>query len=293
MSIVAWLSRFVLRVFGRSVIVCVLFALLVLPDWLACALLGGLAVVVWFCGCLLAWVVSALLVRRRCLAVGAVCLLGVLSGCALSGLGAVGCAEYLVSALVLSLVSGLLLVGLGFVRLVLLSLFLSHRVVGGFLSACGLLFGFRWLSRLVGFEAVGSPVLALLARLALPVAHRSLAPVFVLFGRVAFLCLVLGLGVPLFPVLGLCVGLAALLVVAWLVVGVVGPPFVSCRLGLVCLGVARVGRLLSLVPGLRVPDLSVSLCRALFFRGVLLSVFGFVSSVSLASMFSARGGDGF
>ena len=74
----------------------------------------------------------------RTLAVGPVAVVSLMTAAAVAPLAAQGSPEYLGAAIALALVSGLLLLAMGLLRLGFLANFLSHPVVSGFITASGL-----------------------------------------------------------------------------------------------------------------------------------------------------------
>ncbi|WP_413616667.1 sulfate permease [Halomonas cupida] len=288
LPILAWLPHYTPRLLGSDLIAGVIVTIMVIPQSLAYAILAGLPAVVGLYASLLPAVVYALLGTSRSLAVGPVAIIALMTGAALSRVAAPGSDEYLAAALVLSLLSGLMLAGMGFLRLGFFANFLSHPVIGGFLSASGLLIAISQLSHMLGIEAGGYTAMALLDSLARHLANSHWPTMLTGFGSLAFLYLMRGFGLTLFTALHLPRGLADMLVRAGPVVAVVATTLISWRLDLASLGVATVGSIPAGLPGLTLPNLDLSLWHALLVPALLISVVGFVESISMAQMLAAK-----
>src|SRR6185503_11661807 len=105
---------------------------------LAYALLAGLPAQVGLYASMAPLVLYAIFGTSRTLAVGPVAVVSLMTAAAVSPLAAQGTPEYLGAAIALALVSGLLLLVMGLLRLGSLANFLSHPVTGGFITASGI-----------------------------------------------------------------------------------------------------------------------------------------------------------
>lgn len=288
LPILAWLPHYNMRLLGSDLIAGIIVTIMVIPQSLAYALLAGLPAVVGLYASLMPAVVYALLGSSRSLAVGPVAIIALMTGAALSRVAAPGSDEYLAAALVLSLLSGLILVVMGILRLGFFANFLSHPVTGGFLSASGLLIAISQLSSMLGIKADGYTAFALLNSLIQHLGNSHWPTMLVGFGSLAFLYLLRGPGRKLFTALHLSRGLVDMLVRAGPVVAVITTTLISWRLDLAALGVATVGYIPPGLPGLTLPSFDLSLWHALLVPALLISVVGFVESISMAQMLAAR-----
>ncbi|MEE3215332.1 MAG: SulP family inorganic anion transporter, partial [Pseudomonadota bacterium] len=237
---------------------------------------------------LLPAVAYAVLGTSRSLAVGPVAIIALMTGAALSNVATQGTSAYVEAALVLALLSGLMLTLMGFLRLGFFANFLSHPVIGGFLSASGLLIAISQLSHLLGIDAGGYTALALITHQVQQLDHINWPTLAVGASTLLSLWLMRGYGVAALTALRLPEGLARLLVKAGPVVAVVVTTLLSWQLDLARYGVATVGQIPAGLPSLAMPNIDLPLWHALLVPAMLISVVGFVESISMAQMLAAK-----
>nr|WP_300308508.1 sulfate permease [Halomonas sp.] len=288
LPILAWLPHYNRRLCGADLLAGLIVTVMVIPQSLGYAILAGLPAVVGLYASLLPVVIYALFGTSRTLAVGPVAIIALMTGAALSRVAAPGSEEYLQAALVLSLISGLMLAAMGFLRLGFFANFLSHPVIGGFLSASGLLIALTQLTNLLGMQASGYNGLELTGSLLrhLDSFHWPTASVGI--SSLIFLYLVRLYGLRVLKALLLPDAIAALFVRAGPVIAVVVATWISWHFDLAASGVATVGQVPSGLPGLSFPLLDTSIWHALLIPALLISIVGFVESISMAQMLAAR-----
>jgi sulfate permease, SulP family len=288
LPILTWLPHYNLRLGGADLLAGLIVTVMVIPQSLAYALLAGLPAVVGLYASILPAVLYALLGTSRTLAVGPVAIIALMTGAALSGVATPGTPEYLQAALVLSLLSGLMLVAMGLLRLGFFTNFLSHPVIAGFLSASGILIAASQAAHLLGIEANGYTAIALLGSLALNLGAVHWPTLALGAGSLLFLLLCRGRGKAQLSRLGLTAPTAALLARSGPVLAVLVTTGLSWYFSLADRGVAVVGDIPGGLPPLTLPGFDVSLWRALLVPALLISVVGFVESISMAQMLAAR-----
>lgn len=167
-----------------------LTAILLIPQALAYALLAGLPPQVGLYASVLPVVAYALLGSSRSLAVGPVAVAAIMVSAALGPYAAGDPERYLSGALMLSLLSGLLLLAMAALRLGWLANFVSHPVLSGFTTGAALFIIATQLPALTAIPASSVPTLpALLPQLADGVA--AINPAVVLAAGAALALLVL------------------------------------------------------------------------------------------------------
>lgn len=286
--ILAWLPHYTPRLCGSDLLAGVIVTVMVIPQSLAYAILAGLPAVVGLYASLLPAVAYAMLGTSRSLAVGPVAIIALMTGAALSNVATQGTSAYVEAALVLALLSGLMLTLMGFLRLGFFANFLSHPVIGGFLSASGLLIAISQLSHLLGIDAGGYTALALITHQVQQLDHINWPTLAVGASTLLSLWLMRGYGVAALTALRLPEGLARLLVKAGPVVAVVVTTLLSWQLDLARYGVATVGQIPAGLPSLAMPNIDLPLWHALLVPAMLISVVGFVESISMAQMLAAK-----
>ncbi|UYG09620.1 SulP family inorganic anion transporter [Halomonas sp. M4R1S46] len=288
LPILTWLPHYNRRLCGADLLAGTIVTIMVIPQSLAYAILAGLPAVVGLYASILPLLAYTLLGTSRTLAVGPVAIIALMTGAALAGVAPPGSPEYLQAALVLSLLSGAMLAIMGLLRMGFFANFLSHPVIGGFLSASGLLIATSQLSHLLGIDTGGYDALTLAASLVrhLDAVHGPTLAMGI--GTLAFLVAVRRLGRPALTRLGLPTGLAGLITRAGPVFAVVATALISWWLGLAERGVAVVGSVPAGLPPLTLPPFEAALWRELLVPALLISVVGFVESISMAQMLAAK-----
>ena len=130
--------------------------ILVLPQSLAYALLAGLPPQAGLCASVLPVIAYALWGSSRVQAVGPVAITAIMTYATLAPLATPGSPQYLQLATLLALLSGLLLLACGFLRLGFLAQLLSRPVINGFLSGSAVLIIFSQIRYLLGLHPSGN-----------------------------------------------------------------------------------------------------------------------------------------
>ncbi|KJZ09711.1 MULTISPECIES: sulfate permease [unclassified Halomonas] len=288
LPILAWLPHYTPRLLGGDLLAGIIVTVMVIPQSLAYAILAGLPAVVGLYASLLPAVVYAMLGTSRSLAVGPVAIIALMTGAALTKVATPGSAAYVEAALVLALLSGLMLTAMGMLRLGFFANFLSHPVIGGFLSASGLLIAISQLSHLLGIEAGGYTALALIYSQLSHLDQTNLMTLAMGASTLLFLWATRRYGQHALTALGLPRGPASMLVRAGPVAAVVITTLISWRWDLASRGVATVGQIPAGLPAFGLPTFELGLWHALLVPALLISVVGFVESISMAQMLAAK-----
>ena len=130
----------------------VIVAIMLAPQGMAYALLAGLPAQVGLYASIFPLVLYALLGTSRVLAVGPVAMVSLLVATGVGRLAQPNTPEYLILALALALLVGIIQTMMGLVRLGFLVNFLSHAVISGFASAAALVIGVSQLKHLLGIK---------------------------------------------------------------------------------------------------------------------------------------------
>ena len=261
---------------------------MLMPERLAYAMLAGLPPDVGLYASVAPLLAYAVLGSRRVLAVGPVAVVSLMTAAAIGAHAAAGSPAYWAIAITLAFLSGAILLLMGFLRLGFLANFLSHPVLSGFISASGLIIAASQLKTLMGVKADGHQLPALLAALArrLPDIHW---PTLVLgAAATAFLFWVrMGLK-PLLIRLGLREGTADVLAKAGPVAAIAVTTVLAWALDLGARGVKTVGTIPQGLPPFTLPVWDADLWKALAVPALLISVVGFVESVSVGQTLAAK-----
>ncbi|MCG6657184.1 sulfate permease [Halomonas campisalis] len=288
LPILTWLPHYNRRLCGADLLAGVIVTVMVIPQSLAYAILAGLPAVVGLYASILPLLAYTLLGTSSTLAVGPVAIIALMTGAALAGVATPGTPEYLQAALVLSLLSGGMLTLMGLLRLGFFTNFLSHPVIAGFLSASGILIAASQAAHLLGVEASGYTVASLSLSLAGNIGETHWPTLAIGGGTLVFLVWVRRRGKAALLRLGLPTALAALLARAGPVLAVVVTTLLAWWLALDQRGVAVIGDIPGGLPPFTLPGYDTSLWRALLVPALLISMVGFVESVSMGQMLAAK-----
>jgi len=286
--LIGWLRTYHRGLLTRDVLAAVIVTLMLVPQALAYAMLAGLPPEMGLYASMLPLVLYAVFGTSASLAVGPVAVAALMTASALSSFAAPGSPEYICAALVLAALSGLILIAMGVLRLGFLVNFLSHPVISGFVTASGILIAISQLKHIFGVEASGHNVVELL---------RALLDQW---QQVNVITLLIGLGVWAYlwvcrkrlngwlTKLGMPASWAGLMVKAAPISAVVVTTLLAWGFQLEQRGVDLVGFVPSGLPAITLPSLEQSLWLGLLPAALLISLVGFVESVSVAQTLAAK-----
>ncbi|MCO7245287.1 sulfate permease [Halomonas sp. Mc5H-6] len=288
LPILSWLSYYHKRLLGADLLAGVIVTVMVIPQSLAYALLAGLPAVVGLYASILPQLVYTLFGTSRTLAVGPVAIIALMTGAALSSVATPGSDAYLEAALVLSMLSGVMLVAMGLLKMGFFSNFLSHPVISGFLTASGILIAVSQLGSLLGIESSGFTLVERLMTLIPNLDALNLPTCLLGTGTLVFLVWLRRHGKSALRHLGLPNSVADLVAKAGPVIAVVATTLATWYWGLADQGVNVVGDVPGGLPAFSLPWADASLWKALFIPALLISLVGFVESVSMGQMLAAK-----
>ncbi|BCB07873.1 sodium-independent anion transporter [Vreelandella venusta] len=286
--ILTWLPHYHKRLLGADILAGLIVTVMVIPQSLAYALLAGLPAVVGLYASILPQLLYTFLGTSRTLAVGPVAIIALMTGAALSSVATPGSPDYLQAALVLSLLSGGILVAMGALKMGFFSNFLSHPVISGFLTASGILIAVSQLGSLMGISSSGFTLVERVVTLFPNLPTFNPYTLVIGAGTLFFLVMMRRFGKQSLSAIGLPRALAELITKAGPVFAVIITTLAAWHWQLADQGVAIVGAIPSGLPALSFPWRDTSLWRALFIPALLISLVGFVESVSMGQMLAAK-----
>lgn len=152
LPILEWMPGYDRQMLASDGMAGLIVAIMLVPQGMAYALLAGLPAEVGLYASIVPLIFYGLLGSSRALAVGPVAIVSLMVATTLGNLAEAGTFGYVAGAVLLSLLSGAILLGMGLARLGFLVNFLSHPVISGFSSAAALVIGFSQLKHLLGFD---------------------------------------------------------------------------------------------------------------------------------------------
>ncbi|OXS15392.1 sodium-independent anion transporter [Zobellella denitrificans] len=286
LHLLGWCRHYDKPTLAQDLGAALIVTLMLIPQSLAYAMLAGLPPEAGLYASILPLVAYGLFGSSRTLSVGPVAVLSLMTASTLGQLQLEG-VHYLNGALALALMSGGWLLLFGLLRLGFVAHFISHPVMSGFISASALLITLSQLGPLLGVRLEGHQLQALgslvrqwdaitLATVVISVASLTL----LLWSRYRLKGMLLRLGVD--------EGLAASLVRLTPALLVMVAMLLSWGLDLGALGVALVGEVPSGLPAWSWPQWSALPWQALIVPSLLLSLVGFVESVSVGQTLAAK-----
>ncbi|MEO4041852.1 sulfate permease [Hoeflea sp. CAU 1731] len=283
-----WARAYNRKTFSNDLIAAVIVTIMLIPQSLAYAMLAGLPPEAGIYASIVPIMLYAVFGTSRALAVGPVAVVSLLTASAIGQVAEQGTAGYAAAALTLAFLSGAFLLLLGMFRLGFLANFLSHPVIAGFITASSILIATSQLKHILGVSAdgrtlpemLGSIVAHLCQSNSITLAIGVLATGFLFWIRRNLKSTLKRLGAPEL--------LADIFTKAGPVAAVVATTLAVWGFDLADRGVKIVGEVPQSLPPLTLPDFSPALLEALLAPAILISIIGFVESVSVAQTLAAK-----
>ncbi|SMQ73361.1 sulfate permease, SulP family [Altererythrobacter xiamenensis] len=281
------------RTYNRSVLTsdlmaAVIVTIMLIPQSLAYALLAGLPPVVGLYASIMPLVLYAIFGTSRTLAVGPVAVVSLMTASAAGAVAAQGTAEYLEAAITLAMLSGVMLAILGLLRAGFLANLLSHPVISGFITASGILIATSQLKHILGIRAGGDNWPDMLGSLAAAIGETNVWTLAIGIPATLFLFWVRKGAKPALQKMGLPPRAADMTAKAGPVVAVVLTIIAVIAFDLGEKGVNLVGAIPQGLPPFAMPSTDLSLIEQLWVPALLISIIGFVESVSVAQTLAAK-----
>ncbi len=286
--ILEWGRAYTRRILVADLVAAVVVTIMLIPQSLAYALLAGLPAEIGLYASILPLIAYAIFGTSRTLAVGPVAVVSLMTAAAAGAVAVPGSAEYVAAALILAVMSGAILLAMGLLRLGFLANLLSHPVISGFITASGLIIAASQLKHILGISAGGDNIVDVVGSLIENVGQTSPYTLAIGIPALAFLFWVRKGFEPLLIRIGMPAGTAKLVSKGGPVIAVVLGTLAVIVFDLGALGVATVGVVPTGLPALTVPLLDGDLWLALLAPAALISLIGFVESVSVAQTLAAK-----
>ncbi len=288
LPILEWGRRYDRDTLVSDLVAAIIVTMMLIPQSLAYALLAGLPPEIGLYASVAPLLLYAVFGTSRVLAVGPVAVVSLMTAAAIGEHAVAGSPQYWAVAITLAFLSGVMLLIMGVLRLGFLANFLSHPVISGFISASGLLIAASQLKTLMGVKAEGHNVIDLAQALIsqLPNIHVLTLVVGVL--ATAFLFWVRKGLKPLLIRVGLNARLADVLAKAGPVAAIAVTALLAWILDWKGQGLRLVGSVPQGLPPLTLPLWDLALWQSLAMPALLISVVGFVESVSVGQTLAAK-----
>lgn len=283
-----WARTYDARSAGSDAVAAIIVTIMLIPQSLAYAMLAGLPPHIGLYASILPLIAYGIFGTSRTLAVGPVAVISLMTAAAAAKVAAPGSPAYIEAALILAFLSGLILIAMAVTRLGFLANFLSHPVISGFISASGLLIAASQMKHILGIQAGGDTLIDIVANLAGGIGGINWPTLIIGAGATAFLFWVRRALKPLLIRTGLNPRLADIIAKAGPVAAIVASTGAVVLLGLESQGVRVVGAIPQGLPALTWPRFDAELWSDLLPAALLLSLVGFVESISVAQTLAAK-----
>ena len=286
--IFVWAPNYTNSKFVDDTIAALIVAIMLIPQALAYALLAGLPAETGLYASMVGLTVYALFGTSNTLSVAPVAVISLMTAAALAKLSLATPEETLAAALVLTFLSGLFLLLLGLLRLGFMANFLSHPVISAFVTASALIIGLSQMQHVFGVSASGQNFLGILGSLLGQLGSINFITFSMGAGSIAFIIF----SKPVIKNLFLKIGVDAHIATA---LSRSGPLLVALITGLLAYifrldqqGVQLLGEVPRGLPNFGLPGFSIDLLNSLIGSALLISIIGFVESISVAQTLAAR-----
>jgi len=272
---------------SNDLIAAVIVTIMLVPQSLAYALLAGLPPEAGIYASIVPIILYAIFGTSRALAVGPVAVVSLMTAAAIGNVAEAGTMGY-AAALTLAFLSGAMLLAMGVLRLGFIANFLSHPVIAGFITASGILIASSQIGHILGVKTSGHTLPEILWSLWEGLGSTNWITVIIGFSATAFLFWVRKGLKPLLRKNGVGPRLADVLTKAGPVAAVIVTTLAVWAFDLADKGIKIVGDVPQSLPPLTIPDFSPSLVMQLVVPALLISVIGFVESISVAQTLAAK-----
>jgi sulfate permease, SulP family len=284
-----WLPRYRRDQLSGDLIAGLVVAVMLVPQGMAYAMLAGLPPQAGLYASIIPLVIYGIMGTSRPLSVAPVAIVSLMTATAIAPLADQGSSEYVALALTLALLSGVLQVIMGFIRAGVLVAFLSHPVLSGFINAAALVIMASQARHFLGMDVEGETFLQQAISLVQNIGSIHL-PTAVL-GVLSLLLLLYfrSYGTDHIAKLGLTREVAAQLSRTGTLVTVA---LATVAVWLFSLdseaGISVTGDIPSGIPGLTLPDFTPDLIIQLLPAAFIISLVGFMESISVAKTLASR-----
>lgn len=283
-----WLKHYNKKDFTADLVAGLVVSIMMVPQSLAYALLAGLPPEMGLYASILPIFAYALFGSSRALSVGPAALIAIMTASFSSQFATPGTPEYNTIAILLALISGAILICLGVLRLGFLANLLSHPVISGFVTGSAIIIAMSQVKHFLGIEASGNSLAEILMSLSTSISQTNFYSLTIGVISLAGLFWLKTYFKNILVAIGLNSYVAGLIAKSGPVFVIIFATLAVTTFALVDKQVLVVGDIPSGLPALAMPDWSFELIRSLLPAAAILSLVGFIESVSIGQAFATR-----
>ena len=284
-----WLKQYQSTWLAGDVIAGAIVTVMLIPQSLAYAMLAGLPPQAGLYASLLPIFAYALFGSSMTLAVGPVAVASLMTATALAPLAIAGSVDYAALAVILALLSGVMLFVFGVLRLGFLAYFLSHPVISGFISGSAVVIAIGQLKYIFGINTPRGGIITTLHGLIAGFPTLNVSTTLLGCGALLFLFFARSYLATVLKHIGLSAKSADLSAkLAPMMVVIVATLIVNLGQLDQQAQVSVVGNVPAGLPSLAIPSIQWHDIQALWLPALLISLVGFVESVSVAQSLALK-----
>ena len=288
LPVLEWGRKYDRDALVSDLVAALIVTIMLIPQSLAYALLAGLPPEVGLYASVAPLLFYAIFGTSRVLAVGPVAVVSLMTAATIGEHALPGSPMYWAMAITLAFMSGGMLVLMGILRLGFLANFLSHPVISGFISASGLLIAASQIKTIMGVKAEGHNFIELVHALVLQVPNTHLLTLTIGALATGFLFWVRKGLKPVLLTWGMNARLADVLAKAGPVAAIAATAVLTWAFQWQTQGLKIVGTVPQGLPPLTLPLWDLAIWKQLAVPALLISVVGFVESVSVGQTLAAK-----
>jgi SulP family sulfate permease len=288
LPILEWLPSYRLAIFNQDLMAAMIVTVMLVPQSLAYAMLAGLPPEVGLYASIAPLLIYAVLGTSSALSVGPVAVTALMTAATAGTIVSPDGDAYLTTVILLTFMSGVMLTLMGLFRLGFLANFLSHPVISGFITASAIIIAVGQFKHLLGVSVSGHNLPDLLLALVKALPDLNLMTLLMGSGTLLFLYASRRWLGPFLNHLGFSQVIANSVGRLSPILAVVVTTAIAAYFTLNEQGVAVVGSVPAGLPPLAMPSSDISLWKQLWVGALLISIVGFVESVSVGQTLAAK-----
>ncbi|MGB0784467.1 MAG: SulP family inorganic anion transporter [Marinomonas sp.] len=284
----AWIKEYSRSKLQVDTMASFIATILLIPQSMGYALLAGLPAVVGLYAGIIPSILYSLFGTSRTLAVGPVAVTSMMTATILAPFTVSSSDHYAAIAIMLAFLSGVFLILMSLLKMGFLSNLLSHPVISGFISASAILIAVGQFKHLIGVQAQGNNLIELGQSMVRHIEDINMPTVILSIISVLSLVLLKRHLTTTLSKLGLSENTANMLGKSGPVIVVVATTSCVAAFSLDSLGIKIVGSINNHLPTIPVEYFTLDTLIDLLPGAFLISIVGFVGSVSVAQSFAAK-----
>ncbi len=286
--ILVWIKHYTYDDFASDTVAAIVVTIMLIPQSLAYALLAGLPPQIGLYASIIPLLIYSVFGTSNTLAVGPVAVIALMTFAVCSKFAQPGSSEFVSIAILLAAISGLILLLMGILRLGFITNFLSHPVISGFITASGLIIAASQLKHILGINGDGSNLITILSSILKNISEISIVTLFIgilslfilYWSKKRFKSFLKNSNVNEF--------LSDLISRTGPIIAVIVSTFFVWIFGLGDNAVSIVGHIPKGLPEIKFPEITLNTFFELFIPALLISIVGYVETVSIAQTLAAK-----